>query len=51
MQHFFWHIVLRRNASLIRRINLMAHPLLTLKQLPGMFKDLAFFIAFSPGTA
>jgi len=38
-----WHIVvLRRNASPIRRMNLMAHPLLALKRLRGMFKDLAF---------
>jgi hypothetical protein len=42
MQHFFWHIVLRRNASPIQRINLMAHPLLAFKRLWGMFKDLAF---------
>jgi hypothetical protein len=34
MQHFFWHIVvLHCNASPIRRINLMADPLLALKQL------------------
>jgi hypothetical protein len=42
MQHFFWHIVvLCRNASPIRRINVMVHPLLAFKQLWGMFKDLA----------
>jgi hypothetical protein len=44
----FWYIVIvRRHASPIRRINLMAHPLLALKRLRGMFKDLAFFIASS----
>jgi hypothetical protein len=48
MQHFFWHIVtLRRNTSPIQCINLVAHPLLALKQLLGMFKDLAFFFASS----
>jgi hypothetical protein len=40
----FWHIViLRCTASPNRRINFMAHPLLALKRLRGMFKDLAFF--------
>jgi len=44
----FWHIiVLCRNASPIRCMNLMAHPLLALKRLWGMFKDVAFFIASS----
>jgi hypothetical protein len=43
-----WHmIILCHNASPIQCINLMAHPLLALKQLREMFKDLAFFIASS----
>jgi hypothetical protein len=46
MQHFFWHIViLRCNTSPIWHMNLKAHPLLALKRLRGLFKDLAFFIA------
>jgi len=36
-----------RNASPIWCMNLMAHHLLALKQLRGMFKDVAFFIASS----
>jgi hypothetical protein len=48
MQHFYWHIVvLCHNASPNRHINLMAQPLLALKWLRGIFKDLAFFIASS----
>jgi hypothetical protein len=35
-------IVIRRNASPIQRMNLMDHPLLALKRLRGMFKDLDF---------